>query len=83
MAPTKPEAIISAPKIVTTSKEVKTPSMAVTVKPTGTEDALNVASDFASMDESLAGAESDDPVNYDALSESELESVLSAIQSVN
>jgi hypothetical protein len=38
------------------------------------------AADFASMDGALTGSESDDPVNLEKLSESELESVLTIAQ---
>ncbi len=61
-------------------KAVKATNLASKGKPNSVLDAANKAADFATMDETLTGGESDDPVNLENLSESELESVIGVIQ---
>ena len=57
-------------------KTVKNTNLANQGKRNTVLDAAEKAGDFASMDATLSGSESDDPVNLESLSESELESVI-------
>lgn len=60
----------------------KNTNVARTEKTGSVEEAANEAGNFAALDDSFAGAESDEPVNLESLSESELESVLAVAQSM-
>jgi len=63
--------------------EPKNTNVAQTVKPSATEVAVNAAADFASMDEELTTDDTDAPIDYTKLSESELESVIAVAQEMN
>ncbi len=82
IAPTLQKDVAAIPKVITKLKAVKNSELAVAVKTNKFQDAANGASDFAAMDESLTVGESDDPVNYENLSESELQSVVAIAQSM-
>ena len=58
------------------SKAVKITNVAAKEKRNTVLDAADKAAEFASMDATLSSGESDDPVNMESLSESELESVI-------
>jgi len=57
-------------------RTVKNTNLANQEKGNTVLDAAEKAADFASMDATLSSGESDDPVNMESLSESELESVI-------
>ena len=81
-APALKKDIVVIPKVTAKPKLINADEVARNAETDKVQAAVNGASDFAAMDESLTGAESDDPVNYESLSESELESVVTIAQSM-
>ena len=78
-----PKPAIKAPvqkQIITVPKNT---NVAQTIKPSATEEAVNAAADFASMDEELTTDDTDAPLDYAKLSEEELESVIAMAQEMN
>ena len=91
-SPQQYDAVPAVPKNMAATPKVVLPPKAVAIKNTNlatkttTDKALDAAinaNDFASIDETLTGSESDGPVNYENLSESDLESVVKIAQEMH
>ncbi|MDP4219706.1 MAG: hypothetical protein Q8916_04335 [Bacteroidota bacterium] len=81
VAPAPKENPAPAPTVIAKPKVHRDQNLAVKPKANSVVDAANKSADFAAMDEILT-SDTDEPVNYESLSESELESVLAVAQSM-
>ena len=80
--PETKQQITTAPKVIVPKTVIHT-DLAVKANTDKNLDAAINANDLASMDEVLTNGESEGPVNYENLSESELESVVTIVQEMN
>ncbi len=80
-----PKNIASTPKVIAAPKvtAIKNTNLAVKATTDKALDAAIDANDFASMDQTLTGNETEDPVNYENLSEADLESVVKIAQDMH
>ena len=70
-------------KVIEAPKAIKNTDLAVKTTTDKALDAAIDANDFASMDQTLTGNETEDPVNYENLSEADLESVVKIAQDMH